>query len=201
MKFFIDHFQSHSMCNILTSDPAELSDKKCTRVNIRCIRSNISGYNLDCRRIEMSENVTLTRSRWMSNNDITRCDGQVQWVGDQSLESVVAVRAVRTRPSRELGRQSPRLSSPVGWERSVAIARRTGGQYVAVFVQSPSHLSYITLSKPFRIKCERFIFLKNRVRSSLLYWLCFCMHMSILHMNHTHTILNFQSVHIYHYQF
>ena len=40
------------------------------------------------------------------------------------------------------------------------------------FVQSPTHLSHITLSQnlsqPFRIKCERYIFLKKCVHSSLL---------------------------------
>ena len=36
------------------------------------------------------------------------------------------------------------------------------------FVQSPTHLSHITLSQPFRIKCERYIFLKKCVRWSLL---------------------------------
>ena len=35
-------------------------------------------------------------------------------------------------------------------------------------VQSPTHLSHSTLSQPFRIKCERYIFLKKCVRSSLL---------------------------------
>ena len=70
------------LCNIFTSDPGELSNKKCTCVNNRCIRSKISGYNLDCRRVELSANVTLTRSRWMSNNDITRFDRQVQLVGE-----------------------------------------------------------------------------------------------------------------------
>ena len=35
-------------------------------------------------------------------------------------------------------------------------------------VQSPTHLSHITFSQPFRIKCERYIFLKKCVRSSLL---------------------------------
>ena len=35
-------------------------------------------------------------------------------------------------------------------------------------VQSPTHLSHITLSQPFRITCERYIFLKKCVRSSLL---------------------------------
>ena len=35
-------------CNILTSDPAEQSNKKCTSLNNRCFRSKISGDNLDC---------------------------------------------------------------------------------------------------------------------------------------------------------
>ena len=34
-------------------------------------------------------------------------------------------------------------------------------------VQSPTHLSQTTLSQPFRIKCERYIFLKKCVRSLL----------------------------------
>ena len=59
-------------CNILTSDPAKLSDEKCTCVNNRCIRSKISGDNLDCRRVEMRANCDATGSRWMSNNYITR---------------------------------------------------------------------------------------------------------------------------------
>ena len=37
-------------------------NKKCTCVNNRCIRSIISGNNLDCRRVELSANVTLARS-------------------------------------------------------------------------------------------------------------------------------------------
>ena len=39
-----------------------------------CIRSKTSGYRLDRGRVEFGANVTLTGSRWMSNNDITRCD-------------------------------------------------------------------------------------------------------------------------------
>ena len=34
----------------------------------------ISGYNLDCVRVELGADETLTGSRWVSNNDITRCD-------------------------------------------------------------------------------------------------------------------------------
>ena len=48
---------------------------------------------------------------------------------------------MRTRPSREQGPQGPRLSSPAERERSAAKDGGTGGQYVAVFVQSPTHLS------------------------------------------------------------
>ena len=51
------------------------------------------------------------------------------------------------------------------------------------FVQFPTHLSHITLLQPFWIKCERYIFLKNCVCSSLLcrlYFCCKCI-MAILH--------------------
>ena len=51
-------------CNILTSDPAELSDEKCTCVNNRCIRSKISGDNLDCGQVELSVNCDATGSKW-----------------------------------------------------------------------------------------------------------------------------------------
>ena len=40
----------------------------------RYIRSKISGYSLDRGRVEFGAKVTLIGSRWMSNNDITRCD-------------------------------------------------------------------------------------------------------------------------------
>ena len=51
----------------------------------RCIRSKISGYNLDCGWVELGADVMPTRSRWASNNYITRCDRQVQLVGDKML--------------------------------------------------------------------------------------------------------------------
>ena len=49
-------------CNILTSDSAELSHKKCTCVNNRCIRSKISGDNLYCGWVELSADATLTEA-------------------------------------------------------------------------------------------------------------------------------------------
>ena len=48
--------------NILTSDPAELTNKKSTGVNNRCIRSKISGDNLDYVRVELSADATLTEA-------------------------------------------------------------------------------------------------------------------------------------------
>ena len=89
---------------------------------------------------------------------------EVQLVWSQLLQ----FEAVRTSFQERAGPSGPRLSSPAERERSAAKDRGTGGQYVAVSVQSPTHLSHITLSQPFRIKCERYIFLKKRVRSSLL---------------------------------
>ena len=62
-------------CNTLTSDPAKLSDEKCTCVNN--IQFKISGDNLGCRRAELSANCDATGSRWMSNNDITRVRQEV----------------------------------------------------------------------------------------------------------------------------
>ena len=61
--------------NLLTSEPAGLLDEKCTCVNNRCIRSKMSGDNLDCRWVELSTNVTLARSRWTSNYYITPATG------------------------------------------------------------------------------------------------------------------------------
>ena len=52
----------------------------------------------------------------------------------------------------EAAPSEPPVEQPGERERSAVIAIGAGGQYVAVFVQSPSHLSHITLSQPFRIK-------------------------------------------------
>ena len=69
--------------------------------------------------------------------------------------------------------QDPRLSLPAEQERSAAKDKGNGGQYLAVCTVSNS-----TLSQLFRIKCERYIFLKKCVRSSLLL-IFFCMYICI----------------------
>ena len=111
--------------NILTSDSAELSDDKCTCVNNRCIRSKISEDNLDCRRVKLSANVTLTRSRWATNSYITRCDRKFRWVGDQSLKSVFQFEEWEPDPA-EARPPGTRLSSPGERKRNAVIARRVG---------------------------------------------------------------------------
>ena len=134
----------------MISDPAGLSIKKCTCVNNRCIRSKISGDNLDCGRVELSADVKLTeagRCQTIIEPGATGSSSELEIrVWSQWLQFEV----VRTRPNRELGSQGYWLRSPAGWERSALISRRAGGQYVAVFVQSPTHLSHITLSYHFQ---------------------------------------------------
>ena len=73
---------------------------------------------------------------------------------------------MRTSSQRGLGPQDPRLSSLVERERSAAKDRGIWGQYVAFCSISNSlltHNPFATLSRPFRIKCERYIFLKECV--------------------------------------
>ena len=115
-------------------------------------------------------------SRWVSNNYITRCHIKFELVGVWS--QLLQFEAVRTRPSRELGPQGPRLSSTAERERNAAKDNGNGGQYVAVFVQSTTHLSHIAFSQPFRKKWEVY-FSKELFRSSLLRWLCSHMYMCI----------------------
>ena len=100
---------------------------------------------------------------------------EVQLVG----VSLLQFEAVRTRPSRELAPRGHRLSSPTERERNAAKDKGTGVNMLQ-FVQSPTHLSHITLLQPFWITCERYIFLKNCVRSSLLCWLCFRVYMCMV---------------------
>ena len=62
-------------------------------------------------------------------------------------------------------------------EKEVLLKTKELGVNMLQFVQSPTQLSHITLSQLFRINCERYIFLKKCVRSSLLCWLCIRMYM------------------------
>ena len=110
----------------------ELSNKRCTCVNNRCIWSKISGYNLDCGWVELGTDVTPTRSRWLSNNYITRCHRQVQLVGFRLW-------ALRT----------PDWADQQN-EKEVLLKTEEFGVNMLQSVQSPTYLSHITLAQLFR---------------------------------------------------
>ena len=97
------------------------------------------GDDLDCRGVEMSANCDAIGSRWTTNYYITPATGS----SDQLERSCWNENHVRA----EAGPLGPRLSNPEERERKAVIARIVeGGQYVAVFVRSPTHLSHTTLS-------------------------------------------------------
>ena len=125
MVFTNPIISNFSICSMLTSDPAELSDEKFTSVNNRCIRSKISGDNLNCRQVQLSANCDATGSRWMSNNYITRVRQEVNQLERRCWNE--------NHVPAEAGPLGLRLSSLRERERNAVIARRVGGgQYVAV---------------------------------------------------------------------
>ena len=134
-------------------------------INNRCIRSKISGYHLDLWTGWIRCNCDAHRKQVTSNNYITGCYRRLELVGVCWLEFESQFEAVRTSSRQRVC--GPQLSSPAEWERSAAIVRGTWGQYVAVCSVSNSPLTHNLFATLSRIKCERYIFLKNCVRSSL----------------------------------
>ena len=139
---------------------------------------------------------TLTGSRWMSNNYITRCDRRLELVGirgrqtvssgqfELEFQSQLEIECPRSenQPQTEgLGPQEP------GWAasrmRKCFYCQRNLGSICVSLSPSPTHLSRITNINPFatlsRIKCERYIFIKKRVRCSLKFVILFrlCLYM------------------------
>ena len=157
---FIQIFHTHQ-CNILTCDPA---------VNQETGESGrrLQDITLTCGWIEFGADATPTRSRWSSNNYITRVPQRVRVSWSQFVGVRVAIRGSENQlETEDLGPQDP------GWaaqqnEGEVLLWPEELGVNMLQFVPSPTHLSHTTLSQPFRIKCERYIFLKKCVCSSLL---------------------------------
>ena len=73
-------------CNILTL----------TEPSIEKQMHPVEGITLTRGRVEFSADATPTRSRWMSNNYITRCDRWVELVGVRQLKFNLQFEAVRT---------------------------------------------------------------------------------------------------------
>ena len=96
---------------------------------------------------------------------------RVSW-SQLQLKFELQFEAVRTSSQQRAWTiRTPGWAAQQNEKRSVAIVRGTGGQYIEVCSVSNSpltHNPFTTFSQPFRIKCERYIFLKKCVRSSLL---------------------------------
>ena len=137
-----------SLCNILTSDPAELSDEKCTCVNNTCIRSKLSGDNLDCRRVELSANCDATGSRLTSNNYITRVRQEVNQLEIRVWNQLFQFEEWEPAPSRDWVPR-PLVKQVRRTGKKCCYSQKSGGRYVAVCVQSPTHLSHIPFCNPF----------------------------------------------------
>ena len=129
----------------------EPSIKRCTCVNKRnrCTQSKISEYHPDLwtwwNSVQMR---TPTGSRWASNNYITRCPRGPELVAVEVSSVPVAVgdrmpAEWEPAPDRGLGSSVTHgWAAQPRWGRSAAmVARRTLGQYVAVFprLQLTSH--------------------------------------------------------------
>ena len=121
-------------CNIL--NPGQAVKRRNAPVKITSASGRryqgIRGY-LDCRRVELSTNMTLARSRWTSNYYITPATGSSDQL-ERRCWSENHVPAEAEPPG-------PRLSSPEGTGENAAVARRVGGLYVAVLfsLQLTSH--------------------------------------------------------------
>ena len=95
-----------------------------------------SGDNLDCRQVELSTNVTLARSRCVSNYYITPVTGN-------SVQ-------LERRCWNENHVPGSRLSSPGERERNAAMTRRVGVNMLQLCSVSNSPLTQQYLSWPFR---------------------------------------------------
>ena len=118
-------------------------------------------------------------SRWRSNNYITRCARKsVSWRSEFGV-SCCSSRSENQVPA-EAGPSGPLVEQPRRRRKKCCYSQKSWGSICCCFCSvSNSPLTHNPFV-PFRIKCERYIFLKNCVRPSLLCWLCFCMFMSIL---------------------
>ena len=131
----------------------ELSIKRCTSVNNRCIRLKISGYHFDLWTGWIRCNCD-TYKKQVDVKQLYNPVPQMVWVSwsQLQLEFKLQFEAVRTSSQqRAWALSEPWLSSPAEWERSADIIRGTRGQYVAVCSVSNSPL---TLLQPFRNPIE-----------------------------------------------
>ena len=100
-------------------------------------------YNLDRGRVKFGANMTLTGSRWVTNNYINRCHGDLRELESVAVEVRVAVRGSENQlPAEGWALRIPYWAAQQNEKRSAAIVRGTWGQYVAVCFVSNSPLTH-----------------------------------------------------------
>ena len=120
----------------------------CQSIN-RCIRSKISGYNLDCGWAEFGANATLTGSRWASNNYITQCHREFElvWVSC-CWSSSCSSRQRELAPSRGLGPSGPSVEQPSRMRKKCCYSQRNWGS-ICCSLFSLQLTCNTTFSQPF----------------------------------------------------
>ena len=149
-------------CNIMTSDPAELSNKKCTCVNNRCIRSKISGHTLT---VDGLNWVHMRRS--LKQVDVKQLYYPVLQEVRLSWRSEFGVSCCSSRIENqvpaEAGPSGPPVEQPHRMRKKSCYSQKSWGSICCSFCpvsNSPlRHNPFV----PFWIKCEKYIFLKNCV--------------------------------------
>ena len=106
------------------------------------------GDNLDCRRVELSTNVTVARSRWTSNYHITPATGSSDQL-ERRCWNENQVPAEARPPDPQAPVEQHRRTGKKCW-----YGQKSGGQYVAVLLslQLTSHKvkPFVTILNPFK---------------------------------------------------
>ena len=132
----------------------------------RCIQSKVSGDNFDCRRVELSGNVTVTRGTWASNNYIARVRQEVRSVGEKMLEWEPC-------PSRTWASRTPVEHHRRTGKKCCYSQKSRGGvnmlQFCLISNLPLTDNTFCNPYKRFRIKWEVYFSKKECVHSSLSY--------------------------------
>ena len=149
-------------CNILALHPAVNQETGASGRRYR-------GITLTCARVEFGA-IVYAHKKQVDGKQLYNEVPQTVWVSWSQLVGVSCSwsSSCSSRQWEPAALSDPLLSSPAEWEGSAAIVRGTWGQYVAVCSVSNSPLTHNPFTTLSRIKCERYIFLKKCVRSSLL---------------------------------
>ena len=109
---------------------------------------------LTCGRVEFGADTTLTRSRWMSNNYITRCHRQFELVGVNCIwSSSCNSRQWEPAPRRGLGPAGPPVEQPSRMRKKCCYSQRNFGSICCSLFSlqltshtQPFHNPFATLS-------------------------------------------------------